>query len=132
MSRLPVRLCLVLNFLACIAGCSSHLRVTDIQLGRSVNADSSIANPTASFTPHDTIYLSVSTAGVGSGTISVRWKYEDRVVDEPKRKVSYRDLAATDFSLKSVAGFPPGEYTAEVFLDDQPVGTKTFRVAAGR
>jgi hypothetical protein len=132
MSRFTVRLCLVLNVLAWLGGCSSHLRVTDVQLGRSVNADSSIANPTASFTPRDTIYLSVSTAGVGSGTISVRWKYQERVVDEPKRKVSYRDLAATDFSLKSVAGFPPGEYSAEVFLDGQPVGTKTFRVEAGR
>jgi hypothetical protein len=131
MRRFTVRICVVV-LLACLAGCSSQLRVTDIQLGRSVNADSTIANPTASFAPRDTIYVSVSTAGVGSGTIGVRWKYGERVVDEPKKKVSYRDLAATDFSLKSVGGFPPGEYTAEVFLNDQPVGTKTFRVEAGR
>jgi hypothetical protein len=123
---------LTVVLLACLAGCSSHLRVTGIQLGRSLNADSTISNPTTSFTPRDTIYLSVSTAGVGSGTISVRWTYQGRVVDEPKRRVSYRDLASTDFSLKSVAGFPPGEYSAEVFLDGQPVGTKTFRVDAGR
>jgi hypothetical protein len=130
MRRFRVRIWLIL--VACLAGCSSHLRVTDIQLGRSVNADSTIANPTTSFAPRDTIYLSVSTAGVGSGTISVRWKYEGRVVDEPKKKVSYRDLAATDFSLRSVAGFPPGDYIAEVFLDDQPVGTREFRVETGR
>ncbi len=118
--------------LACLTGCGSNLRVTGIQLGRSVNADSTIANPTETFAPRDTIYLSVSTAGVGSGTLSVRWTYEGRVVDEPQKKVSYRDLAATDFSLRSVAGFPPGDYRAEVFLDGQPVGTKTFRVDAGR
>jgi hypothetical protein len=131
MRRLTIRIAVVI-LLPCLAGCSSHLRVTDIQLGRSVNADSSIANPTASFAPRDTIYVSVSTAGVGSATIGVRWKYGERVIDEPKKKVSYRDLAATDFSLKSVSGFPPGDYTAEVFLDDQPVGTKTFRVEAAR
>jgi hypothetical protein len=53
-------------------------------------------------------------------------------VDESTKKVSYRDLAATDFSLKSVAGFPPGEYSAEVLLDGQPAGTGVFRVDAGR
>jgi len=118
--------------LACLAGCSSHLRVSDIQLGRSLNADNSIANPTTSFGPRDTINMSVSTAGVGSGTISVRWLYGGRVVEEATKKVSYRDLAATDFSLKSVAGFPPGEYSVEVFLDGQSVGTRAFRVDAGR
>jgi hypothetical protein len=130
MRRSIFRVCVFL--LACVVGCSSHLRVTGIQLGRAVNADSTIASPTTTFGPKDTVYLSVSTAGVGSATISVRWTYQGRVVDEPKRKVSYRDLASTDFSLKSVAGFPPGEYTAEVFLDGQAVGTKTFRVDAGR
>ena len=28
----------------------------------------------------------------------------------------------------SVAGFPPGEYSVEVFLDGTSVGTKTFKV----
>lgn len=129
-SRFHAWVCILL--LAGAAGCSGHLRVTGIQLGRAVNADSSIASPTTTFSPRDTIYLSVSTAGVGSAVISVRWTFQGRVVDEPKRKVSYRDLASTDFSLKSVAGFPTGDYSAEVFLDGQPVGTKTFRVDAGR
>jgi hypothetical protein len=131
MSRSGFHLCAVM-LLACLAGCSSHLRVTGIQFGRALNADNTIANPTSSFAPRDTIYVSVSTAGVGSGTISVRWIYGGRVVDESTKKVSYRDLAATDFSLKSVAGFPPGEYSAEVFLDGQPAGTGVFRVDAGR
>ena len=124
-----VALVLLLAVTACGSG---HLRVTGIELGRSVNADSSIANPTTSFRPRDTVHLSVSTAGVGSATISVRWLYGDRVVDQPKKKVSYRDLASTEFSLQSLSGFPPGEYRAEVFVDGQPVGTKTFRVDAGR
>lgn len=129
--RSSVSLVLVL-LLASTACGSGHLRVTGIELGRSVNADSSIANPTTTFAPRDTVHLSVSTAGVGSATIGVRWLYGDRVVDEPKKKVSYRDLASTEFSLQSLSGFPPGEYRAEVFVDGQPVGTKTFRVDAGR
>jgi len=119
---------LVLLLLLPLAACESHLRVTGIELGRSVNADSSISNPTTTFSPRDTVYLSVSTAGVGSAVISVKWMYGERLVDEPKKKVSYRDLASTDFSLQSLSGFPPGDYRAEVFVDGQPVGTKTFRV----
>jgi hypothetical protein len=111
-----------------IAGCGSGLRVTAIQLGRSLNADSTVANHTTTFGPGDTVYLSVLTAGVGSSTISVRWTYAGRVVDEPKKRVSYRDVAATEFHLQSAGGFPPGEYTADVFLDGKPVGTRTFRV----
>jgi len=113
---------------ACSVACGSGLRVTAIQLGRSVNADSTVANHTTTFAPTDTVYLSVLTAGVGSGTISVRWMYSGRVVDEPKKQVSYRDVAATEFRLQSAGRFPPGEYTAEVFLDGQSVGTKTFHV----
>ena len=118
----------VIVMFACAVGCSSSLRVTNIQLGRSLNQDHTVANHTTSFAPDDTVYLSVFTTGVGSGTLSVRWTYAGRVLDEPQKKVSYRDVAATDFSLRSVAGFPTGQYTAEVFLDGQSAGVRTFRV----
>ena len=114
--------------LVCVASCGSNLRVTGIQIGRALNSDDTVANHTTSFAPEDTVYLSVFTAGVGSGTLSVRWTYAGRVLDEPQKKVSYRDVAATDFSLRSVAGFPTGQYSAEVFLDGQSAGTRTFRV----
>ena len=123
------RVCLIVVF-ACLAGCGSSLRVTTIQLGRSLNADHTVAGHTTSFAPDDTIYVSVHTSGVGSGTLSVRWTYRGRVLDEPQKKVSYTDVAATDFSLRSVAGFPPGEYRVEVFLDGEPAGTRTFLVVA--
>ena len=120
----------VLTLSVCLACGSSGLRVVGIQLGKSLNPDSTVADHTTSFTPGDTIYISVRTAGVGSGTIGVRWMYRGRLLDEPQKKVSYRDVADTDFSLKSVAGFPPGDYSAEVFLDGRPVGTRTFLVNA--
>jgi hypothetical protein len=133
MRTFTLRLRAVILF-ACLAGCGSdhHLRITEIQLGRSLNADGSVADHTSSFAPRDTVHLSVLTAGVGSGTISVRWMYGGRVVDEPKKQVSYRDVAATEFSLQSVAGFPPGEYSAEVFVDGQSVGKRTFHIERAR
>jgi hypothetical protein len=110
------------------AGCGSGLRVTGIQLGRSVNTDGTVGNPTTWFGPNDTIYVSVVTAGVGSGEIGVRWKYRDRVLGEPTKPVSYRDDAATEFHLQSPAGFPPGDYSVEAFLNGQSVGSREFKV----
>jgi len=128
--RTPHILVAVVVLFGCVARCGSPqtLRVTAIELGRSLNADNTVADSVARFGPHDTVYVSVLTTGSGSATISVRWTYAGQVLDEPKRQVSYKDFAATDFSLKSVAGFPPGQYTAEAFLDGKSVGTQKFRV----
>jgi len=133
---LPVMRCLaalvLLGIASALSACGGNepLRVVQIQIGRSLNADSTIAAPAYVFKPHDTIYLSVMTAGKGSGTVGVRWTYGSRVIDEPKKQVhyAYKDSVATDFRLETASGFPPGEYTAEVFLDGQSAGTKKFRV----
>ena len=116
----------------CLIGCGSNqpLQMTAIQLGRTVNSDHTVGGFTTTFTPDDSIYLAVLTGGAGSGTIRVRWKYGEHVFDEPKKQVSYNQAAATDFRLQSPGGFPRGDYTAEVFIDDQPVGTRPFHVEA--
>jgi hypothetical protein len=121
----------VLLALAGLAGCGSGepLRVTTLQLGKSLNADNTVAAFTTRFAPNDTVYFSVVTAGAGSATIGVRWTYYGHVVDEPKRKVSYRDVAATEFHLKTAAALPPGDYVVEAFLDDKSAGTRPFKVA---
>jgi hypothetical protein len=119
----------ILALIVCSVACSPGLRVTEIQLGRSLNSDATVGDTTNSFGPGDTVYLSVATDGFGSGTLSVRWTYSGRVVDEPKKQVSYRGAAATEFHLQSADRFPPGQYAAEVFLNGTSVGTRTFRVA---
>jgi hypothetical protein len=118
--------------LACLTGCGSKqpLEVTTIQLGRTVNSDHTVGSFTSAFAPDDSVYLSVLTGAAGTATIRVRWKYGDRVIDEPTKQVSYTQAAATDFRLQSPGGFPRGEYTAEVFVNDQPAGSRTFRVDA--
>jgi hypothetical protein len=133
MRRLTAVFFLMMMF-AELAACGSGqpLRVTSIQLGRAMNEDHTVSKFTTQFTPDDPIYLSVLTTGVGTGTISVRWKYAGRVIDEPKKDVSYRIDAATDFRLLSPSGFPAGDYTAEVFLNGQSAGTREFSVAKQR
>jgi len=122
----------LLTLVACLIGCGSGrpLSATAIQLGRTLNSDRTVGGFTTTFAPDDTVYLSVLTGAAGSGTVRVRWKYGDRVIDEPRKQVSYSQAAATDFRLQSPGGFPRGEYTAEVFVNDQPFGTRTFRVEA--
>ena len=115
---------------AWLCGCGSGepLRVTSIQVGRSLNADGTVASHTTVFAPDDTVYVSVATAGVGSATVGVRWKYAGRVLDEPKKPVSSRDAAVTEFHLQSSNGLWPGDYTVEVLLDGKAVDSKAFRV----
>jgi hypothetical protein len=129
MRKLEVGLA-VMILSTCLGGCGSGhpLQVTRIQLGRSLNPDNTVASFTTVFAPTDTVYLTAITTGVGSGTIGVRWMYAGRVVGEPHKQVSSRTDATTEFHLESAGGFPPGDYTAEVFLNGQSAGTRTFRV----
>jgi hypothetical protein len=129
-----LRVFAILTLPVWLAGCGAGqpLHVASIQLGRSVNADHTVSSFTTAFTPDETVYLSVLTSGVGSGTIAVRWTYAGRVIDEPKKEVSYRIDAATEFRLQSPAGFPIGDYMAEVLLNGQSAGTRTFSVQKQR
>jgi hypothetical protein len=52
-------------------------------------------------------------------------------VGESQKRVANRDFAATNFPLRSAGGFPPGQYSVEVFLDGKSVGTKPFKVQTG-
>lgn len=104
------------------------LQLNTIQLGRSLNPDSSIGEHTTAFRRNDTVYVAVLTTAPGRGTIRVRWTYGGQLIDEPQREVVYRDAAATSFHLVNSGGFPPGNYSVEVFLDGESVGTRNFRV----
>jgi hypothetical protein len=124
----PTLRCLALAVL--LAGCGSGppLTVSSIQLGRSLNADGTVGSFSTTFAPTDTVYVVVLTAGAGDATFSVRWIHAGRVLDEPKKQVSLKDRAATAFHLQSATGFPPGDYTVEVLMNGQPIGTRQFTV----
>ena len=133
MVRIPtfhLRLLIVLACAAAGCGSSEPLQISKIQLGRSLNPDKTVASHTALFKPGDTVYVSVLTAERGAGTLSVRWSYGGRLVDQPKKEVSYRGAAATEFHLQSPGPFPEGDYEVEVFLNGEPVGRRGFRVSA--
>ena len=116
------------------AGCRGNdpFRVEAVQLGRSLNADKTVARHTTTFTADETIYVSVITAGIGSGDLSVRWWLADRLVSERKTPVSSRDEKVTEFRLQSTGPFPIGDYRVEIFLNGNLVETRPFRVVKER
>jgi hypothetical protein len=70
----------------------------------------------------------VQTTAAGKGTISVKWKFGNQVIDEPSKPVSYDGPASTEFHLQNSGGFPPGDYSVDVFIDGVQVGTRAFKV----
>jgi len=108
--------------------CSGPLALTNIQIGRSLNQDGSVASITTLFKPSETVYVAVQT-GAGKGVISVKWKYGAKVVAEPTKSVDYNSgPKSTEFHLQNSGGFPPGDYSVDVFIDGVQVGTRAFKV----
>jgi len=112
------------------AGCRADapLQVDTIQLGRALSSDNRIGQPAIVFRPEDTIYVSVLTTEMGSGTVGVKWMFGDRLISEPSKEVSYKGPAATEFHIQNSGGFPEGKYSVEAFLDGSPVGRRAFTV----
>lgn len=111
------------------AACSNPpLSLANIQVGRSLNPDRSVASITTLFKPSETVYVSVQTGAAGSGTVGVKWMFGTQVIDEPTKQVSYDGPASTEFHLQNSGGFPPGDYSVEIFLDGVSVGKRTFKV----
>lgn len=123
-----VRTTLALAALVLSAACSGPLQLANIQVGRSLNQDRSISSITTLFKPNETVYVSVQTTAAGKGTVSVKWKYGTRVVAEPSKPVSYDGPASTEFHMQNSGGFPPGDYSVDVFIDGVQVGSRSFKV----
>ena len=115
----------VVSAIACSNG---PLELANIQMGRSLNQDRSIASITTTFKPSETVYVSVQTKAAGKGTIGVRWKYGTQVVAEPTKPVEYDGPASTEFHMQNSGGFPEGDYSVDILIDGQQVGTRAFKV----
>ena len=116
---------------ATLAACSdAQLQLSNIQTGRALNPDRSIASITTLFKPNETIYVSVQTTGSAPGTIGVKWMYQGRVVDEPVKQVDYDGPASTEFHLQNSGGFPEGDYSVEILINGEQVGSRAFKVGS--
>lgn len=108
------------------------VRVTDVGLGRSIDAQGRIADGagTAAFARNDTIYVSVNTEASAAGSrLTARWTFEDgQVVDESSQTLSATGPAVTEFHISNPGGFPAGRYRVEIQLDGRTVETEEFTI----
>lgn len=124
-----IRAAIAAAILVCSFACADGpLHAATIQVGRAINPDGSVGSPSTLFKQNETIYVSVLTDAAGKGTIGVKWKYGDQVIDEPTKQVEFKGAGATSFQMQNSGGFPPGSYSVDVFIDGVLAGTRTFKV----
>jgi hypothetical protein len=111
-------------------GTDAGVRISQVDVGRSLTADKMIGDKTDSFKPTDTIYASILTEGTSSAaTLKGRWTYQDgQVVDEATQTIAPTGEARTEFHVSKPDGWPAGNYKLEVFLNGASVATKGFAV----
>lgn len=109
---------------------ASSVSVSQIELGKGVDAEKRVTERVDTFRPNDVIYASVITNGSSPGTtLKARWTYQDgQVVEETEQAIAPNGPAATEFHISKPDGWPEGKYTLEVFVDGQSVKTQTFEV----
>jgi hypothetical protein len=110
-------------------GGTNTISVTDIDLGRAINADLTIKDKSGTFRPVDVIYASIATKGAAPATLGVRWTYQDnQVVDEGSREIHPTGPTRTEFHISKPDGLPAGHYRIEVTLNGANAGSKDFEV----
>ena len=106
------------------------VRVSQVTIGRSLNASKAISDATDSFKPNDTIYASVATEGSAArAALKARWTFGDgQVVDESTQTIAPSGPATTEFHISKPDGWPAGKYKVEVFLDGSSAAARDFNV----
>ena len=105
------------------------LRVSEIETGKKIEADKSIASGTDDFGVRDTIYVAVKTEGAGSGALAAKWMFQDgQTVDQSSQSISPTGDAWHEFHVQKATAWPAGKYKVEVTLDGAPAGTKDFEI----
>ena len=109
---------------------AAGVRVTSLDLGRSLAADKGIADSTSDFKPSDTIYLSVETDGSApQATLVSKWTFQDgQVVQETSQTIAPTGKARTEFHIVNPGGWPAGKYAVAVSLNGAAAGSKDFEV----
>lgn len=104
-----------------------------MDVGKTVGVDKQVAAPTTTFGPKDTIYLSVVSDGVGpSEVLRAKWTFGPKaiLVNEGTETIASLGPKATEFHIQKPSGWPVGNYTVELFVNDVSAGTKQFAVVA--
>jgi hypothetical protein len=112
-------------------GAQTSVRVTDVDLGVAVGADKRVTDRASSFSPSETIYVSVRTEGAApSATLKALWTFQDgQIVRDSSQTIAPTGTTVTEFHVSNPTGWPKGSYKVEVFLNGSSVETESFKVS---
>lgn len=108
--------------------------VSAVALGTAIGSDKRVTAASETFSPKDTIYASVETAGTGHAKLRARWSFvkgdKTAKVDETTIEFDSAGPAVNEFHISKPSGWPKGDYKLEVFLGDAetPAAVRTFKV----
>lgn len=105
-------------------------KVSDVELGKSIDADKKIKDNTKEFGVRDTIYASVKTEGAATGaTLMARWTFQDgQVVEEQTQTINATGDAVTEFHVLKATAWPKGTYKLTILLNGAAVETEDFEI----
>jgi hypothetical protein len=111
----------------------TDLRVTDIEVGRSVAPDQTITDETKTFSPADSFYVAVKTDGSApSAKVAAVWTYEDQRVTESEQTIQPSGPTVVTFQLPKPEGpqaaWPAGTYKVKILLNGVLAASETFEV----
>ena len=103
--------------------------IGEVVTARNTDADSKPVDSTTTFRPTDTVHTSVQVNNLIVGSKVVAKYIFGGQIDEQPLVADKAGSGYFDFSLSpGTSGFPEGDYTVEIYLDDTLVKTVTFQV----
>jgi hypothetical protein len=106
------------------------LRVLSVTPTRALDDLYRAVEPTDTFSPQDTFFVSVELQGYRPDmTLVARWRYEGEVITETELETTDSGSGYAGFALRSEAlPWPAGEYSVEIVYQERVLGSATFRV----
>ena len=108
--------------------------VVSVDLGTATGPDMKVTDAKTTFAPKDKIVASVATMTSDptvniAAKLTAKWSYQDgQVVSEDPQPISFTGGGTSVFEISMPDGFPQGNYTLEILLNDKVVQTRTFTV----
>ena len=104
-------------------------RVSNVMIGRAVGPSNRITEPNFQFAPHDTVYVSVGTEGVGGdGMLTAAWRSQSGEIVQQSSEAVLVAPNNTVFQLSRPEGLRPGTYKVVIFLANDSADAKVFVV----
>jgi hypothetical protein len=123
-------LALVLPFILSVAcGSSGPPSIGEVVTAKSLDENYKPIDVTSSYQPEDTFYHSVQVKNLAAGSIvKIQYKLDGETYKESTVTAEEGGSGYYGFILESASGHVPGNYTAEVYLDDVLAKTISFTV----